>query len=377
MIVSNLRKATIGAVAAFATMAISVPDAEAWWRHGSSGGSWGSSGGSSGGSWGSSGGSSGGSWGSSGGSYGSSGGSWGSSGGSHGSSGGIIHRIRARRAWRHYHHSSGGSSGGSWGSSGGSWGSSGGSHGSHGSSGGSSGGSHGSWGSNGGTAVESYQVTPDQPQNGAPQDAPMDQPPLSPEASAAGDQVNYSPSARSVLMGVRVPSGAKVFVNGRETRSRGARRWYVSRGLQPGREYAYQIRAELDRNGETLVETRDVQIRSGGRADVEFRFDASRTAQRDENEEQRTTLILRVPDDAKVILSGHETKASGPVREFSTTKLADDGQWADYAVRVELTRDGETLIEERNITLSAGQTQDVTIDFDAPQVAQALAEVSR
>ena len=76
-------------------------------------------------------------------------------------------------------------------------------------------------------------------------------------------------------------------------------------------------------------------------------------------------------------LAGRETKASGPVREFSTTKLVSAGQWADYPVRVEIERDGETVVQQRTITLVAGETLEETFDFDALQVAQTPADAGR
>ncbi len=131
------------------------------------------------------------------------------------------------------------------------------------------------------------------------------------------------------------------------------------------------------RGDERLVETRQVRIRGGQRVDVEFRFQQALTAERPADESPRTTLILRVPQDAKVTLAGRETKASGPLREFSTTKLVSAGQWVNYPLRVEIERNGETLVQQRTITLAAGETLEETFHFDAPQVAQTLAEAGR
>ena len=200
---------------------------------------------------------------------------------------------------------------------------------------------------------------------------------MPPSVDTTDDQVRYAPNQRSALVGLRVPAGTKVFVNGRETRSTGVRRWYVSRGLQPGKAYAYEVRAELMRGDQKLVETKQIRIRGGQRADLEFRFEETQTAARPTEESPRTTLILHVPDDAKVTLAGRETKAKGPVREFSTTNLVAAGQWADYPVRVEIELDGETLVQQRTITLAAGQTVEETFDFDAPKVAQSLANAGR
>jgi len=373
--VTSVRNLLVGAVVGAAMLVVEAPNAHATF------GSWGSSGGSSGGSWGSSGGSSGGSWGSSGGSYvvsyGSSGGSWGSSGGSYGSwgsSGGpirrLIHAVRARRHY-YYHYSSGGSYG-SWGSSGG---------------------SYGSYGSHGGVAVYHYgQAVPaegevevynldeqQQPSGEAqPPAEPSDEnnPPEPPaETPEASPQAGYAPDASSVLLSVQLPEDAKVFVNGKATTSKGAQRTYVSRNLDAGRKYAYEVRAEIVRNGKTLTSTKLVRLTTGRGANLVFRFDNDAVARRTITPKP-TTLILNVPADAKVILAGQETSSKGERREFSTRKLAA-GQWANYPIRVELERNGQTQVREESISLSAGETRELTVGFDMPQVAQTASDSKR
>ena len=305
-----------GVVAVLVTLGAST----AWAGHGS----WGSSGGS----WGSSGGS----WGSSGGSWGSSGGSWGSSGGS---SGGWLHRHH-RRHFHHHHHarryygSSGGwySSGGSWGSSGGSWGSSG--------------------GSSGGASIGSaYRVVPTQPKP-APKPAPE-------------GEKSTSTATGSALLSVTVPEDAKVFVNGRLTRTPGTNRTYVSRGLTPGVDYTYEVRVEYTRDGQKLSDTKTVNLRAGAQEQVAFDFDAS---QRPE-----TQLTIHVPADAKVYLSGAPMKAQGPVRHFRTRKLAPGERWSDYEVRVELERNGKKVVKEAKVTLEGGEAKELSFDFNDDRLA--------
>jgi uncharacterized protein (TIGR03000 family) len=87
----------------------------------------------------------------------------------------------------------------------------------------------------------------------------------------------------------------------------------------------------------------------------------------------KTRLTLHVPAEAKVTLAGVETKQAGEVRQFATTKLASGQSWDDYKVVVEMNRDGKTLREERTITLTGGQEQDLAITFaedSTQQVAQ-------
>lgn len=339
------RKLSLGLAAASAiSMALlATSTADAFWGSrgswGSSGGSWGSSGGSSGGSWGSSGGS----WGS----HGSSGGSWG------------------RRYYRSYH-----SSGGSWGSSGGSWGShgsSGGSYGSYGSSGGSSGGSYGSsggssggsYGSSGGSYGSSGGVIIQQPSYSAP-------------APAADDST--SANSTSVYFTVSVPADAKVMINGKETTTTGASRTYVSRGLEAGRQYKYDIRAEAVRDGKTVSDTQTVTVRAGDRQNLSFALNEQATDEQvveeaDENEAPKTTLKLRVPDEADVSLSGHETTSKGRLRVFTTTQLGAGETWDNYVIHAEVERNGERLSKEVVISLTAGETREVAIGFSNEKLA--------
>jgi uncharacterized protein (TIGR03000 family) len=305
-----------------------------------------------------------GSYGSSGGSWGSSGGSWGSSGGSWGSSGG-------------YYRASWGSSGGSWGSSGGSWGSSGGSSGgSWGSSGGSSG---GSWGSSGGSSG-GYQVVPSSPATPAAPAQPATPPATPPGPSDAGPaptnstfHPTYGPLRNSALLNVKVPEDAKVFVNDRETTSKGASREYISRDLQNGARYNYEVRAEFVRDGKTVSETQSIQL--GGGQNGSLDFTGAATVQTAELP-VKTSLIIHVPADAKLFLAGHPTKATGEVREFTTTRLNAGSEWTTYSIRAEIERDGKTQVREEQVSLKAGESRDLSISFDGPATGDQIANAS-
>jgi uncharacterized protein (TIGR03000 family) len=237
----------------------------------------------------------------------------------------LFHRLHTR--W-HSHYDSWGSSGGSWGSSGGSWGS----------SGGSSGG---------------YQVVPTTPA------APSEQAP--PEPPAAGTSAGYIRTGDAVLT-VRVPADAKVFVNGKATKSTGTVRSYVSRNLDPGLQYTYDVRVEFIRDGQTVEESKTVQLTAGRNAELAFNGPSTAAA---------TTLTLRVPEDAKVFLAGVETSASGSVRSYTTTKLNSGNAWDDYSIRVTVDRDGRTMTQEKSVTLVGGQSQEFSFDFDTQKVADA------
>jgi uncharacterized protein (TIGR03000 family) len=361
-------------VAAATFLAFGASNAQAGWY-----GSYGSSGSSgSYGSYGSSGSSG------SSGSYGSSGssGSWGSHG-SHGSHGGLFARWRAKHYYRHSSHGSSGSYGsyGSSHSSGGSYSSYGSSHssggsysyssyGSSGSSGGSysyssygssgsSGGSYGSSGSSGGTvyysAPSKVYSSPMKVEGGEVYESA----PSIPEPPADGGDATAT--STDATLTVTVPEGAKIFVNGSATTSTGNTRRYVSRGLSPGYRYTYEVRAEVERNGEKVEETKTVQVEAGRQVQLAFALEAPANPV--------TTLTVNVPENAKVYLAGTETSGTGAVRVFKTSKLKDGESWANYTVRVALDQDGQTLDMEKVVDLQAGDSQSLTFDFDAPQVA--------
>jgi uncharacterized protein (TIGR03000 family) len=173
-----------------------------------------------------------------------------------------------------------------------------------------------------------------------------------------------------VLLNVWVPSDAKVFVNGSPTTSTGSQRRYISRGLRQDANYAYEIRAEVERDGRTVSETKQVVVSGGQRANVEFDLNQSSDDDRVARKPLKTTLLLRVPAGAKVFLAGRETKSTGELREFSTTRLQPGETWSDYAVRVELERDGQKLTKHATLNLNAGESREMTVDFDAASVAQ-------
>jgi uncharacterized protein (TIGR03000 family) len=160
---------------------------------------------------------------------------------------------------------------------------------------------------------------------------------------------------------VNVPANARIFVNGTSTRSHGAVRRYVSRGLTPGSEYSYEIKAELDLDGETIEETKIVKVRAGD--SIQVAFDLKATA------DLETVVTVQVPEDAKVFLAGNETSGQGLVRVFRTSKLVRGSEWSNYTVRVSVERNGKTISREQTLTLKAGDTPSLSFDFDVPQVA--------
>lgn len=310
------------------------------------------------------------------GSYG--GGSFGSTGsyGSTGSAGsygaqpwcpvrGVVQRIRENRQARIARRAA--SSHGSYGSTGGYVsGSSHGSTGSHGgyviessSSHGSTGGygSTGSHGSTGGHVIHSHSSSYGSAGGyGATNSVVVNQPTLANVVRA------------DAKIAVVVPVNAVVYVNDHKTTSTGSAREFVSHDLLASNSYTYKLRVEFEQNGEQVVENKIVSLRGGETRDLSFGPAIENVAKVAKPE---TKLSLLVPADAKVTLAGSSTSQTGEEREYRTGHLAEGQAWEGYTVRVELN--GE--VQEREITLTGGESQLLSFDFNAVEEAELVASL--
>ena len=160
-------------------------------------------------------------------------------------------------------------------------------------------------------------------------------------------------TAKPAVLSVSLPADAKVYINGRLTKTDGSVRNYVARKLKAGKELGYQVKAVVERNGKRLVRTQTVRMKAGITRTVEFDF----------NRPVTTVLALKVPADAKVRLCGAETSATGERRFFETSRLKDGESWKDYEIEVVINRDGKEIVARKSLELYAGDSQSIVFDF--------------
>ncbi len=72
------------------------------------------------------------------------------------------------------------------------------------------------------------------------------------------------------LLFVDLPADAKLFVDGKQMKSGQARAAIITPALDPDKIYAYQVRVELVRGGQTLSETQSILLRPGYRSQARF-----------------------------------------------------------------------------------------------------------
>src|SRR5262245_2158453 len=82
----------------------------------------------------------------------------------------------------------------------------------------------------------------------------------------------------------------------------------------------------------------------------------------------RATIIVEVPDDAKLYFNDQPTQQSGAMRTFTTPALAA-GKAHVYELRVEMVRQGQVVSRTEQITVRAGQTTRVAWRSLSPAAA--------
>jgi len=174
-------------------------------------------------------------------------------------------------------------------------------------------------------------------------------------------QIQPSVNQNEIHLNVAIPSDARLFVNGNATTSEGSNRHFVSRGLEAGASYKFEIRAERTVDGKIVEESKSLVLIAGKLQEVVFALAAP-------NAKTETVLTLNVPADAQVVLAGNTTKTNGELRTYRTKELSNGQVWEDYTIVV--THQGVT--KEKTIRLIGGDELQVSFNFE-PSNSDALA----
>jgi uncharacterized protein (TIGR03000 family) len=98
--------------------------------------------------------------------------------------------------------------------------------------------------------------------------APEVVPPAPPVPGGTKKTTSVTPERGQLV--VELPAGAKLFVDGNLMKSNVAKRTFSTPPLDPGQAYFYMLRAEVERDGQTLSETTRVIVRAGETARASF-----------------------------------------------------------------------------------------------------------
>jgi uncharacterized protein (TIGR03000 family) len=79
---------------------------------------------------------------------------------------------------------------------------------------------------------------------------------------------------------VTLPAAAKLVIDDTVTTSTSGTRVFASPALEPGKDFAYTLKGELVRDGQTFKTTKVVTVRAGEETQVQLDFPTAAVAQR-------------------------------------------------------------------------------------------------
>lgn len=178
---------------------------------------------------------------------------------------------------------------------------------------------------------------------------------------AAKPEEKKKAAANQATVIVQLPADARLTVDGKGADLTSATRSFITPALEMDRDYYYTIKAEADRDGRALTQTKRVLVRAGQVSRVDFGDLTSAEAVKVTREASPAParITVRLPEKADLyvddVLCPQKDSAE---RSFETPTL-EPGRTYHYALRVELVRDGRTVKEDRRIDMRAGKKIDV------------------
>jgi uncharacterized protein (TIGR03000 family) len=73
------------------------------------------------------------------------------------------------------------------------------------------------------------------------------------------------------------------------------------------------------------------------------------------------TLVVHMPENASLSIDGQQTQQRSGTRVFTSPPL-ESGKTYTYTLRAEMTRDGRTIHETKNVDVRPGQSSEVTMN---------------
>jgi uncharacterized protein (TIGR03000 family) len=80
------------------------------------------------------------------------------------------------------------------------------------------------------------------------------------------------------------------------------------------------------------------------------------------------TILVSIPENARLLVDGSATRSTSERRSLITPTL-EVGSTYVYTLRAEITTDGQTRTETREVTVRAGETSTVQFNLSSPGVA--------
>jgi uncharacterized protein (TIGR03000 family) len=182
-------------------------------------------------------------------------------------------------------------------------------------------------------------------------------PPMPKTPDAPKDKSGATGPAPATVI-VKAPLDVHITANGLATERKSAEQAFITPNLDPDHSYSYTFQAEAVRDGKTVTSTKQVIVKAGVEAKVDFTDLAGA--------EGPAHITIKAPADARLTIDGVEVP--GGTRAFNTPALPA-GRTFYYTVKMESTHDGRAVSDSQRVLVEAGK--DVSVEFKEPVLATA------
>jgi uncharacterized protein (TIGR03000 family) len=188
----------------------------------------------------------------------------------------------------------------------------------------------------------------------------------SPALGGYGAAPAAAPVTTRATVVVKLPSDAKLYVDGQEADLTSDTRTFTTPELVKDRDYFYTVKAVAQRDGQTRVQTKRVLVKAGKVARVNFGDLSSPrlVLATPDNVAAPAQIKVRLPRAAKLYVNGVPCASDS----FATPSLQPGRDYA-YTLKADIVENGEVRSEIRRVVFQAGKQ--VTVDFGDMTVVQA------
>jgi len=159
---------------------------------------------------------------------------------------------------------------------------------------------------------------------------------------------NNAPQGAEAEVVVLMPATGKLIANGQATQGNGASRSFQTPALAAGQDFRYEMKVEIEEDGQTKTVTKQVTVRAGHRTTVDF------------SERVNTAVTVNLPAKSKLLVDGTDTLMTGGTHTFNTPALSK-GQSFSYKFQAEIEKDGKMEVVTQDVSFKAGEA--ITVDF--------------
>jgi len=196
--------------------------------------------------------------------------------------------------------------------------------------------------------------------------------PLAAAAPAAPERGLAATTASPATVVVQMPNAGKLYVEGQLVQLDPKTNSFTTPQLPATEDFVYTLKVEAVRDGRVVTESKDVHIRAGQVARVDFGAaqQAPVAVRVQEAVPVTSRITVRLPENARLYVNDKQLTLNPTTQSFETPQLQAEREYS-YTMRAEVVREGRVVTDTKQVVFRAGKP--ATVDFSelsVPRVAR-------